>query len=181
MFKVRSVVRMLGAVALGGACVAASAATTNLGSLPVGATAFSGMVPVGPFIDTFTFTVPANGGTGYSVVNFPVSGGFGSFNTLFSSLALFSNPDGILFNGDDLLLTSVNSPPGPGPVSSLSLNWSATSGGGMYLTVGGVGNGSLGGLYSGAISVTPVPEPATWAMMATGAILLGFGLRRTRP
>jgi len=53
----------------------------------------------------------------------------------------------------------------------------------MILTVTGIGNGSLGGLYSGAISVsnvTPIPEPATWGMMTTGAILLGFGLRRKR-
>lgn len=31
-----------------------------------------------------------------------------------------------------------------------------------------------------AVGVAPIPEPATWAMMATGAILLGFGLRRNR-
>lgn len=30
------------------------------------------------------------------------------------------------------------------------------------------------------VGVAPIPEPATWAMMATGAILLGFGLRRNR-
>ncbi|MFO1322307.1 MAG: PEP-CTERM sorting domain-containing protein [Burkholderiales bacterium] len=31
-----------------------------------------------------------------------------------------------------------------------------------------------------SVGVAPIPEPATWAMMATGAILLGFGLRRNR-
>lgn len=31
-----------------------------------------------------------------------------------------------------------------------------------------------------AVGVAPIPEPATWAMMVTGGILLGFGLRRSR-
>lgn len=30
------------------------------------------------------------------------------------------------------------------------------------------------------VGVAPIPEPATWATMATGAILLGFALRRSR-
>jgi hypothetical protein len=50
----------------------------------------------------------------------------------------------------------------------------------MYLTVNGISNGTLGGIYSGAISVTPIPEPGTWAMFATGGMLLGFALRRSR-
>lgn len=51
-------------------------------------------------------------------------------------------------------------------------------------------NADSGGVFQGAfiekknvilsVGVAPIPEPATWAMMATGAILLGFGLRRNR-
>ena len=76
-------------------------------------------------------------------------------------MALFSNADGILFNADDTLLTTAN---GPG---NLAFNWGSSSGGDMYLTVNGISNGTIGGIYSGAISVTAVPEPGTWALFAT--------------
>lgn len=36
----------------------------------------------------------------------------------------------------------------------------------------------IGGAYAGAINVTPVPEPETWAFMAIGLGLIGFQLRR---
>jgi len=48
------------------------------------------------------------------------------------------------------------------------------------------GNGTFQGAFVEkknvilAVGVAPIPEPATWAMMATGGILLGFGLRRSR-
>ncbi|MEI7968808.1 MAG: FxDxF family PEP-CTERM protein [Betaproteobacteria bacterium] len=176
-----STVRLAIALAFGTACIAAEAATTSLGSVSTGATAFTGLVTAAPFNDTFAFNLPANGGTAYSVVNFPVSGGFGNFSTVFSSLALLSNPDGVAFNGDEVTLASVTA----AEASSLSLNWGATEGGPVILAVTGLGTGNLGGLYSGAIhvaapgmSVTPVPEPATWGMLGAGILLLGAGLRR---
>ncbi len=164
------------AIALGAASFGAGATTTDLGMVSVlTPTPFSGFVPPATtFTDVFTFELPANLGSGYSVVNFPVSIPGGNFNLIFSSMALFSNPDGILFNADDTLLTTQS---GPG---NLAFNWGPTSGGEMYLTVNGVSTGTLGGLYSGAISVTAVPEPGTWAMFATGGMLLGFALRRSR-
>lgn len=169
--------KMVLAVALIGACAGANATITNLGASNPGAPLpFNGFAPVGPFIDTFTFLLPVNAGSGYSVINFPLSISGVSFNTIFSSLALYSDPDGTPFNLDDALLTSNST----GGGSSLSLTWGPTSGGNMYLTVAGVTNGTAGGLYSGAISVSAIPEPATWVMMAAGAILVGFSrLRRT--
>ena len=50
----------------------------------------------------------------------------------------------------------------------------------MYLSVVGLANGTLGGIYNGAISVSAVPEPGTWGMLATRGLLLGFALRRNR-
>jgi hypothetical protein len=179
MFRSKMKSGLLASLVLGAACSPSVASTTDLGPLPTGATPFFGIVSSNAFVDLFTFVLPQNGGTGSSVVNFPVSGAFGNFNTIFSSLVLLSNPNGIALDGDEITLASSSAP----GASSLSLNWETPAGGAMILTVTGIGNGSLGGLYSGAISVsnvTPIPEPATWGMMTTGAILLGFGLRRKR-
>ncbi len=176
--KIRTVFRnALLAVAMACAGAGANAATVDLGAIGTGApTPFSGsMVPAGSFLDVFTFTLPANSGSGYSVLNFPLDiPGVGTFNTVFSSLALVSNPDGVLYNSDDTLIDAVLASGG-----SLSLTWGPSVGGPMYLAVAGITNGSLGGLYSGAISVSaPIPEPSTWAMLGLGVGMIGFALRR---
>lgn len=171
MFKAT---RLLAALMLSGFGLAANATETDLGPI-VGTQAFSGAVlSPGLFGDIFEFSLSANAGSGYSVINFPLSVGPLSFNTIFSSLSLYSNPDGILYNGDDTLLTSVA---GAGP---LGLTWGPTAGGNMYLAVVGVATGATGGLYSGAISVSPVPEAETWAMMGLGLGLVGLQLRRRK-
>lgn len=165
------------ALALAGAAFGANATTTVLGAASPGAPlAFSGYAPVGSFVDDFLFSLPANGGSGYSVVNFPLSIPGATFNTLFSTLTLYSDPDGLGFNGDESVLNVVTGT----NANSLSMTLGGNAGGSYILSVGGATNGSAGGIYSGAISVTAVPEPATWATMATGVILLGFGLRRMR-
>ncbi len=158
------------------ASAGAMATTTALGTVSVlTPTAFTGFAPPSAaFDDIFTFELPSNGGSGYSVVNFPLTIPSGDFNLIFSSMALFSNPDGILFNGDDALLTSAA---GPG---NLSFGWGPTTGGMMYLKVGGVSTGTLGGIYSGAVSVSAVPEPETLAMMLAGLGALGFLARRRK-
>lgn len=172
--------KVVAATALMGACAASQAATTDLGPIAIGAPIpFSGsLVPAGTFLDIFTFTLPANGGSGYSVINFPLNiPNVGTFNTVFSTMTLVSNADGIMFNGDDTVVNSAISVSG---ANALSLTWGPSSGGAMYLTVGGITNGSLGGLYNGAISVAavPVPEPSTWAMLGLGVGMIGFAIRR---
>jgi hypothetical protein len=96
--------------------VSGNATTINL-SVGVGApTPFQGLVaPAGIFTDIFTFTLAANEGSGYIVLDFPLAiPGVGTFNTLFDTMALVSNPDGILFNADDTVLETAT-----GPTSSL--------------------------------------------------------------
>jgi hypothetical protein len=154
---------------------AANATTTALGPAVVGTPlSFGGFAAPGPFNDIFTFTLPTNGGSGYSVTNFTYLPG--QFNTMLATLSLFSNPDGILYNADDALLSTSFTPGG----GSLALSWGASNSGSYYLAVGGLTNGTQGGIYNGAISVTAVPEPETYAMMLAGLGALGFLARRRR-
>ena len=160
-----------GLLAAGGA----NATTTALGAAVVGIPlTFGGFAVPGTFNDIFTFTLPANGGSGYSVTNFTSLPG--QFNTILATLSLISNPDGILFNLDDTFLATSFTPGG----SSLALAWTASPAGSYYLAVGGLSNGTQGGIYNGAISVTVVPEPETYAMMLAGLGALGFLARRRR-
>lgn len=48
------------------------------------------------------------------------------------------------------------------------------------LTISEVLGGSNGGIVLDNISVSAVPEPATWAMLITGFGMVGYGLRRRR-
>lgn len=166
------------ATVLSATALAASATTTALGTVAVNVpTSFGGFAPVGGFMDYFTFTLPVNGGSGYSVANFAPSGIGGTFNTILSSLALISNPDGILFNADDALVTSSVVPGG----ASIGMTWGASTGGDMYLVVSGVTTGSMGGLYTGAVSVTAVPEPESYAMLLAGLGVMGaIAVRRNK-
>jgi hypothetical protein len=176
---IKSASKALCAVLLvAGACGAANATVTDLGAISLGPpTPFQGtVIPSGPFLDTFTFTLPNNGGSGYSILNFPLDiPGVGNFNTVFTNMQLVSNADGIIGNADDHVVAHTSGT----NVNSLSLTWGPSSGGNMYLTIDGIANGTVGGLYSGAISATvPIPEAATWAQLVIGLGLMGFAMRR---
>lgn len=181
MTKYSTVAKLVCAAALAGASMTAVAdSEQDLGLLTPGILGhpFGGNTAVGPFTDVFKFELPANGGTGYSVLDFPTSvtipnvGTF-TFKNVFSSMLLVSNPDGILYNGDDTTLKSTLVT----NASSMALTWGPTTGGKMYLIVNGIGQGTAGGFYNGSITVSPVPEAETWAMMLVGAGLIGFRLR----
>lgn len=172
--------KIFAALALTSACMGAHASTTDLGTVTFGATAFNGTVlGAGPFTDIFKFILPANSGSAYNVVNFPLdlSGiGSGTFNTVFTTLSLVSNPNGVLFDFDDALVAT-----GTGSGNSMNLSFAASGGGTYYLTVAGIANGSSGGLYSGSIAVTaPVPEPETYGLFLAGLGLVGTIISRRR-
>ena len=174
--KIKTLARKALAVAvLSSLAVAANAATTPLGAASVGAPlSFNAIVmPAGPFNDIFTFSLPANGGSGYSVINFPVPG---LFNTTLATASLVANPNGILFDFDDTPLTSVVS-----FNNKIAMTWGPSSAGTYYLNVTGIANGSSGGLYNGAITVTAVPEPESYAMLLAGLGVMGaIAMRRNK-
>jgi hypothetical protein len=153
----------------------AQATVTDLGPASPGSPlSFGALAAQGPFNDIFTFSLPANGGSGYSVTNFTLLPG--GFNTMLATLSLISNPDGILYNADDMTLASSVVPGG----GSLALVFPSSPAGFYYLNVTGIANGQLGGIYNGAISVAVVPEPETYALMLGGLGLIGFMAARRR-
>lgn len=161
----------------------ANATVTDLGNVnPAVPTTFTGSVlSPGPFNDVFSFILPPNSGSGYSVLNFPLSiPGAGNFNTVISSISLYSNADRILFNGDDANVSSFLIPGG----NTFSFSWAPSLGGSIYISISGIANGSFGGLYSGSISVSPsigispIPEPETYAMLLAGLGMIGAIIRR---
>ena len=163
------------------AAASANAATFALGApTPGSPLSFNNSAnPAAPggFSDSFTFTLPANGGSGYSVINFPLSFGAFTFSTSFTSLTLSSSgADMMPFTTDDTVLSTVASL-GTG---TLGMTFGPSAIGPMYLTVGGIALGS-GGLYNGSISVSAVPEPESYAVLLAGLGVMGaIAMRRNK-
>lgn len=72
--------------------------------------------------------------------------------------------------------------PSPWPTggSLLPLTYGSSLAGSNDLSVSGVTNIALGGIYTGAISAAAVPEPQTYAMFAAGLAAIGFLVSRRR-
>lgn len=168
------------------ACVSAKADTIDLGLVTAGTTkSFNRAVIGGPapvtFDDFITFELPLNGGSAYSVIDFPVPAL--NLGLTFASMALFSmGADGAIggsgANADTLIAQAGGVPNTTS--TSLAFSVSQQAPGKMYLFVSGFTTASTGGLYNGSVAVfpaAPVPEPETWAMMLVGAGLVGFRLR----
>ncbi|MDN5751822.1 MAG: FxDxF family PEP-CTERM protein [Nitrosospira sp.] len=174
-----SLKRAVGIAMLASASVGANAAEKDLGNVAIDVpTSFNASVlTAGAFNDVFSFTLPeANVSSGYTVQNFPltISDNGGSFNSMLTSLSLVSNADGILFNSDDTVLATVANTAND---ASFSLAYGESLQGPAYLSVAGIANGDLGGLYNGAIAAA-VPEPETYAMLLAGLGLMGAVVRR---
>lgn len=68
-----------------------------------------------------------------------------------------------------------------GNIDSWSIDLTNLSGGNYSLSVvGNVLSGATAGSYQGQVSVSPVPEPATWGMLIGGLGLVGALARRRK-
>jgi len=56
--------------------------------------------------------------------------------------------------------------------------FNALASGSYALKVSGIGEGLVGGRYSGSLVVAPVPEPEVWMLLIVGVALLGLQMRR---
>jgi hypothetical protein len=156
--------RLTLAVALTLAGIDASAANLGAVDLSSGSAAFSNTPVAGAFTDTLTFTLTTAStfnGSVTSVLN-------GSQDVDFTSISL-SGPGGVFaftgLLGDPVELWAV-------PAGGFALS------AGLYtLTLTGTNSAAMG-TYAGNLAVSPVPEPATYALLAAGLLGVGVTLRR---
>jgi hypothetical protein len=150
-------------VMLLGASLGAQAAEYNLGSLNAGLTLFGpNSVIGGSFIDkiNFTLTSESNDSFGVGAINFTLGG---------TPILDISNLSMSLFNSSDVLQNT-----------GLDFTVNSMAAGNYYLQVSGNVNGIAGGLYTGGINVTPVPEPDALSLFMSGLAMLGFMAFRRR-
>ncbi|MBV8634570.1 MAG: PEP-CTERM sorting domain-containing protein [Burkholderiaceae bacterium] len=153
-------VKFLSTLALAAGLAASASAsagnTYNLGTLPAGVTDFGIYQVNGTFSDTIDFTLSnmSNLSAGVGTLNFSL-GGTPYKNISDLDLTLYTAGGTDLGSGTDITLHNL-------------------SAGGYYAVISGIANGSAGGEYGGAISVSAVPEPGTVAMMLAGMGLLGY-------
>lgn len=127
----------------------------------------TGFVTSGSFSDIFNFSIGAeHQGFAGSAVGLAPDGTptIGSVNNL--TLTVFAGSDAT--GPVQGTVTSAN-----GSLIDLS---GALAEGAYSLRVSGIANGALGGGY--ALSVSAAPEPAAWAMLLAGLVLVGFVARR---
>lgn len=190
MLKRSDLGRFVGGAVVALACGSASAAsssteTIDLNLVAAGTTkSFNRAVVEGDkpisFGDWIMFELPANGGSAYSVIDFPVAAL--NLGLTFASLSLWNaGADGEVggtgANADSMIMQVGGTPNFQSP--SLGFTVAPQAPGNYYLFVSGFTTESGGGLYNGSVAVfpVPVPEAETWAMMLVGAGLIGFRLR----
>jgi hypothetical protein len=84
-----------------------------------------------------------------------------------------------LYSGTKLIASSDVA--ATGKLDLQTLSFTNLAGGAYSLQVGGTVLGSSGGSYGGNINVSPVPEPATWGMIAGSLAAFGLLSRRRKP
>ena len=128
------------------------------------------ITPVGSFEDSYLFSLASAA----SVFSTAVS------NNLTNVLGL-TGGNVVLFRETGAVDAAVGSFAFNDVTGSISHSFGALAGGDYYYLVSGTGTGSAGGFYTLSSTVTPVPEPESYALMLSGLGAIGFVARRRRP
>jgi hypothetical protein len=121
------------------------------------------------FSDRFDFNLASGG----SIVADLLSMSGNANNGLdITGYALYGS-SGLILNGSQL---------SSGQTDSWNLSSNVLAAGDYYLLVTGSSMSNSAGKFYGSVTVSPVPEPATYGMLLAGLGLIGFmGRRRTKP
>ncbi len=152
----------------------------NIYSGPIAATFGDTGIPAGSFTDIYSFTIPQTGTGSGSVTTTVDVGGFGGSTDLDILSVMVNGLSATPVYRD--LSGTVCSTPGVGTCGATETfainNVPITANVLNNITITGISRGL--GSYGGNASFSPVPEPATWAMMLLGFGAVGFAMRRTR-
>lgn len=142
---------------------AVQAATFNIGAL---GNTYTNTVDVqGTFDDTYTFSLPGS----FS----GVTGGYIGFDFDGSGLNTFLTVGQGTPGAGLMVSLPINSTLGGVDVASYQSTFSLTSGGSYWFKLSG-----SGGLASYTVTLAPVPEPETYALLLAGLGLMGAVARR---
>lgn len=118
----------------------------------------------GSFIDTLTFTVPTGSlGVAANILPVPDPTDPSNFAGHISTLTYG------IWQGNNNVATFAG---------GMGVSHTVLQAGQYTLSIGGNADGTEGGTYGVSLSVSAVPEPATYGMMLVGLGLLGFASRR---
>lgn len=171
----------LAAVALSSLVSSAAMATTTDWGTHDAVEVASPLVSPGLFMDFFKFSTPGASALASSAVStnvsisVPVS--VDILKVVGGMYSLWSNPDGIIGSADDVSMAGWTWG-FTGSTGNVSNQVNLLASGNYYYAVSGMAAGASGGSYTLVSTVTPVPEPETYAMMLAGLVAVGFLARR---
>jgi hypothetical protein len=126
------------------------------------------ITPVGAFEDTYLFTLASANSAMSTTVSNNLSGVLGLTD---GNVALYMEAGAVDVAMGNYAFNDVT--------GSISYDFGALAAGSYYYAVTGMGTGSAGGFYTLSSTVSPIPEPESYALMLAGLGVMGLLLKRS--